>query len=321
MWGGLSTASDVDIEAIKPAAYNPRKIAKERQREPCEGIRRSGPIAPIPVNRKDSAIIAGHQRTKAARPAGTRTVPVQYVESVNLGGEIKFNQIHSATESGTARAGFDGDAGKGRSVELDNKDFTTIEDTATAVKGICGLTPRYGNVPSAVIRKGDVIPGGDYAKARKALGPKANACACDDSMHGDPLRYLGEGYGGHPYGHIERDAYVQGPARPHRSAGRDDGKRARRSAPYARHAIPYLREHASAKTAPGFGCGKGDCTGHLKKMGHGAPGVEFSDNDGRAAVGNAKQSRRGSFRCGVTSTPSTSTPRFRTARATSATET
>ena len=89
----------VSIDAIKPAAYNPRKITKEQQQELCKSIRRFGLIVPILVNRKDNVIIAGHQRTKAARLVGIKTVPVQYVESINLGDEIKFNQIHNATES------------------------------------------------------------------------------------------------------------------------------------------------------------------------------------------------------------------------------
>lgn len=106
--------SYVDIETIKPAAYNPRKITKEQQQELCKSIRRFGLIVPILVNRKDNVIIAGHQRTKATRLVGIQTVPVQYVESINLGDEIKFNQIHNATESGTVKVRFDGDAEKGK---------------------------------------------------------------------------------------------------------------------------------------------------------------------------------------------------------------
>lgn len=58
LWGGLSMVSHVDIEAIKPAACNPRKIAKEQQQELCKSIRRFGLIVPILVNRKDNVIIA-----------------------------------------------------------------------------------------------------------------------------------------------------------------------------------------------------------------------------------------------------------------------
>ena len=102
--------NNIDINSIKPAAYNPRKITDEQKQELCKSIRKFGLIVPILVNRKDNVIIAGHQRTKAARIVGIETVPVQYVDSINLGDEIKFNQIHNATESGTVKVRFDGDA-------------------------------------------------------------------------------------------------------------------------------------------------------------------------------------------------------------------
>ena len=274
--------SYVDIEAIKPAAYNPRKITKEQQQELCKSIRRFGLIVPILVNRKDNVIIAGHQRTTAARLVGIKTVPVQYVESINLGDEIKFNQIHNATESGTVKVRFDREAEHGKFIELDNKDFTTIKNTATVVKEICGLTLKYGNVLSAVICKGDVILGGDYVKACKVLDLKVNAYVCDDSMHDDLLHYFGEDYGEYSYDHIKRDTYVQGLAQLYRNVSRDDGKRAQHSTLYVRHVIPYLKEHSSASTVLDFGCGKGDYIRHLKKMGYEALGVEFFNNNGRA---------------------------------------
>lgn len=194
--------NNIDINSIKPAAYNPRKITEEQKQELCKSIRKFGLIVPILVNRKDNVIIAGHQRTKAARLVGIETVPVQYVDSINLGDEIKFNQIHNATESGTVNVRFDGKAEHEKFIELDNEDFATIENTATVVKEICGLTLKYGNVLSAVICKGDVILGGDYVKACKVLGIKVNAYICDDSMHDDLLHYLGEDYGEYSYDHI-----------------------------------------------------------------------------------------------------------------------
>jgi ParB-like chromosome segregation protein Spo0J len=57
--------TEVSIDAVKPAAYNPRKITKEQQQELCKSIRKFGLIVPILVNRKDNVIIAGHQRTKS----------------------------------------------------------------------------------------------------------------------------------------------------------------------------------------------------------------------------------------------------------------
>lgn len=106
--------TEVSIDAVKPAAYNPRKITEEQRQELCESIRRFGLIVPIPVNRKDDVIIAGHQRTEAARLAGIQAVPAQYVEGIDLGDEIKFNQIHNATESGTVKVAFGGEAEHGK---------------------------------------------------------------------------------------------------------------------------------------------------------------------------------------------------------------
>lgn len=272
--------SHVDIESIKPAAYNPRKITKEQQQELCKGIRRFGLIVPVLVNRKDNVIIAGRQRTKAARLVGIQAVPAQHVESIDLGDEIKFNQIRSAAEPGTAKARFDGDAEKGKLIDLDDEDFTAIKNTATVVKEIRGLTLKYGNALSAAICKGDVILGGDYAKAGKVLGLKANACVCDDSTHDGLLRYFGEDYGECPYDRIKRDTYVQGLAQLYRSASRDDGKRAQHSTLCTRHVVPYLKERSSASTVLDFGCGNGDCIRHLKKMGYEALGVELFDNNG-----------------------------------------
>ena len=274
--------NDIDIDSIKPAAYNPRKIAEEQKRELCKSIRKFGLIVPILVNRKDNVIIAGHQRTEAARLVGIETVPVQYVEGISLGDEIKFNQIHNATEYGTVKVRFDGDAEHGKFIELDNEGFTAIENTATVVKVICGLTLKYGNVLSAVICKGDVILGGDYVKACKVLGIKVNAYVCDDSMHDDLLHYFGEDYGEFSYDHIKRDTYVQGLAQLYRNVSRDDGKRANHSTLYVRHVIPYLKERSSASTVLDFGCGKGDYIRNLKARGYGAMGVEFFNNNGKA---------------------------------------
>lgn len=281
LWGGLSMVTEVSIDDIKPAEYNPRRISKEQQKELCDSIRKFGLVVPILVNRKDNVIIAGHQRTKAARLCGIDKVPVQFVESIDLGDEIKFNQIHNATEMGKVRVAFNGDAEHGKFVELDNNSFTTIQNTATIVKEICGLTLKYGNVLSAVICRGDVILGGDYVKACKMLGLKVNAYVCDDSMHDDLVHYFGEDYGEYSYDHIKRSTYVQGLAQLHRSVNRSDSKKAFHSMLYTKHVIPYLKEHESARTVLDFGCGKGDYIRHLKACGYDALGVEFFNNNGK----------------------------------------
>lgn len=273
--------TEVSIDDIKPAAYNPRRITKEQQKELCESIRKFGLVVPILVNRKDNVIIAGHQRTKAARLCGIDKVPVQYVESINLGDEIKFNQVHNATEIGAVRVKFNGDAVHGKFIELDNRDFTTVKNTPTIVKEICNLTLKYGNVLSAVICNGDVILGGDYVKACRMLGLKVNAYICDSSLHDDLVHYFGEDYGEYSYEHIKRATYVQGLAQLQRSVKRTDGKRALHSSLYTYQVLPYLKSHA-VDTVLDFGCGKGAYIDYLRELGYNALGVEFFNNNGTA---------------------------------------
>ena len=183
----------------RPAACSPRKAARGQQQEPCKGIRGLGPIAPIPVNRKGNVAIAGHQGATAARLVGAKAAPAQHAESIGLGDETKPNQIHGAAEPGAVKATLGGDAGKGRPIELGNEGLTAVEGTATAARGIRGLASRHGNVPSAAACKGDAVLGGDRAKARKALGLRANAHVCDDSMHDGLLHCFGEGCGERPF--------------------------------------------------------------------------------------------------------------------------
>lgn len=271
--------TEVSINDIKPAEYNPRRISKEQQKELCESIRKFGLVVPILVNRNDNVIIAGHQRTKADRLCGIDKVPVQYVESINMGDEIKFNQIHNATEMGAVRVKFNGDAVHGKFIELDNHDFTTVKNTPTIVKEICNLTLKYGNVLSAVICNGDVILGGDYVKACSMLGLKVNAYICDSSLHDDLVHYFGEDYGEYSYEHIKRATYVQGLAQLQRSVKRTDGKRALHSSLYTYQVLPYLKTHA-VDTVLDFGCGKGAYIDYLRELGYNALGVEFFNNNG-----------------------------------------
>lgn len=56
-----------DINNIRPAPYNPRKIEKEQIEELKKSFNDIGFILPVLVNSKNNVIIAGHQRTKTAK--------------------------------------------------------------------------------------------------------------------------------------------------------------------------------------------------------------------------------------------------------------
>ncbi|MDO4157398.1 MAG: ParB N-terminal domain-containing protein, partial [Oscillospiraceae bacterium] len=84
----------IQINEIKPAPYNPRKISDSQFAMLKESLTHLGFLIPVIVNQRNHIIIAGHQRTKAAKSLGITEIPAGFVDGVNDGDEIKFNQLH-----------------------------------------------------------------------------------------------------------------------------------------------------------------------------------------------------------------------------------
>lgn len=73
----------VKISELKPAAYNPRKISDKAYVDLQESLRRFNMLDPLIVNgsaERRNTIIGGHQRYRAAKELGFKTVPVVYVD-------------------------------------------------------------------------------------------------------------------------------------------------------------------------------------------------------------------------------------------------
>jgi len=71
----------VDIDALMPAPYNPRKIKDADFKRLVGSIREFGFVEPVVVNRaNDNSIVGGHQRVAAAKEAGYTQAPVIFVE-------------------------------------------------------------------------------------------------------------------------------------------------------------------------------------------------------------------------------------------------
>jgi len=69
----------VDIDTLKPALYNPRKISDAELKKLTRSIKQFGFIDPVIIN-KDNTVIGGHQRLKVADELGLKTVPVVRVD-------------------------------------------------------------------------------------------------------------------------------------------------------------------------------------------------------------------------------------------------
>ena len=73
----------VPITDLKPSTYNPRKISDKDFADLLESLRRYKMVDPLIVNglpERKNIIIGGHQRYRAAKELGYKTLPVVYIE-------------------------------------------------------------------------------------------------------------------------------------------------------------------------------------------------------------------------------------------------
>ena len=281
----------IKIDSVSPAVYNPRKITEAQIENLKMSLQTLGFAVPILVNSKNNVIIAGHQRTKAARSLGVTEVPAIKIDNVAYGDEIKFNQLHNGVD---VQRGFSCKVNTeglaiGEFIEVDITRFVINNYGVAYVKEICNILLKYGNVLSAVLCRDDVIIGANYIRACEILGMKPNCFVVENNLYDDALRYLKADYGVYSYENIKKNTYVQGLAQLSRSTQKVQGKRQNRSTLYENRVFPYLSSH-KVSTILDFGCGKGAYINELKKS-YNAIGVEFYNNNGsqiNISKGNAQ---------------------------------
>lgn len=285
----------VKIDDIQPASYNPRRISDKQFQALKESLKTIGFTVPILVNSKNNVIIAGHQRTKAARAIGMQEVMAIKIEKVSAGDEIKFNQLHNGVD---AQRGFECAADTtgfptGKFIDIDLNRFKVRKFGATYVKEICKMLLKYGNVLSCVICKGEVLIGANYIRACELLNIKPHCYIIEDVLFDTAMAYLKADYGEYCYEAIKKNTYVQGLAQMHRNLTQGELKRRNKSNLYERFAIPYLMAN-KVESILDFGCGKGAYINHLMKSYKGAVGLEFYNNNGsqiNVSMGNRQIDR------------------------------
>lgn len=86
--------SDVPIDQLNPAVYNPRKWSDKQRGDLKQSIKRFGLVDPIIVNKapkRKNIVIGGHFRLDIAKELGYETVPVVYLNIPNLKKEKELN--------------------------------------------------------------------------------------------------------------------------------------------------------------------------------------------------------------------------------------
>jgi DNA modification methylase len=127
----------VQISELRPAVYNPRKIAEKDFAQLVESIRQFTMIEPLVVNSNDDrygVIIGGHQRYEAAKILDYKTVPVVFI---NLSEELE-RQLNLRLNRNTGQ--FDMDLLKNFDIEMllkvgfDDIDLSNIWDDALSTE-------------------------------------------------------------------------------------------------------------------------------------------------------------------------------------------
>lgn len=272
------------IADLRPAPYNPRRIRPEQFENLKKSLGEIGCIMPVLVNRANHVIIAGHQRTKAMKAIGIEEAPCFFVDGINNGDEMKFNQLHNGTEIHAAQHSLCAVLASDpieQFTTLPASRFAVADSSASAVKEICALLMRYGNVLSCVVCAGKVYLGHAYVKACALLRLPVNTYIAAPEKEERIAFYFAKDYGEYCYDTIERRTYIQGLAQMHRTIEAKGDERINQSRLYTVLYLPWLANHNSKdRKILDFGCGKAVYINDLQRKGYrNAVGLEFFNHN------------------------------------------
>ena len=194
----------VKFADIKPASYNPRKITEGAFEELQGSLKTLGFILPIIVNRDNMTIVAGHQRTKAAKAVGIEEAPVYFISGVDIESEILFNQIHNGVELEPETLSVckaPREVGKFYD-NIPTSDFDIKDANASIVKDICRLIVKHGDALCAIVCGDEVVFGNNYIKAAAAIGYPVHCYFLEAGKRGIFDYYFKKDYGVFNYEHI-----------------------------------------------------------------------------------------------------------------------
>lgn len=249
----------VQIAKIKPAAYNPRKLSEQGLIDLVGSITTLGFILPIIINRDNLTIVAGHQRTTAAKAIKLTEVPAFYIRGVDLHDEILFNQIHNGIEYEPKVSGTCNESRERGFHTLPIKSFDCPDYNVIVANEICRLIIKYGDPLCAIVCEGEVVFGNNYIYACKTLNSDAHVSFINKDELGKFRYYFSRQYGVFNYEKVERQDYVQGLAQPNRAGGVD-------WSPLYRTVLPAIAKLGKEIHVLDFGCGKGAFIGKMNKV-------------------------------------------------------
>lgn len=161
--------TDYDISNLTPADYNPRKINEEGFKVLQESLKRFGIVKPVILNGKNNILTAGHQRTKASKCIGLKTVPAIIINrDIPIKDEIRFNLFHNSIETNISKTIIENaeDIPFGYSFISGDRIKPLEYKNPEVLKEISKLCIKYGEWGSVIIDElGNVIQNSEYANA------------------------------------------------------------------------------------------------------------------------------------------------------------
>lgn len=273
------------VDRLRPAAYNPRAISPDAIDALRASIRDIGFCKPIIVKDND-LIIAGHQRTKAAKAEGLSYVPA-FIVSGHMGpeDEVLFNQMHNGTDlddinievriagTGEKEGPFENCPPESVIAEFEAARGATLRAS------MASLVLKFGPWGCTVVDPdGLVIGGPHYALVCRQLGIPVRVFRLSAAGAQRAREAFARQYGEYSYGHLAKAPYIQSYAQP----SRNDRTIPMLSKQYRRWALPELQKGARLLD---FGCGKGRHVRKLQKAGFRVLGIEFFPRiEGRDAL-------------------------------------
>lgn len=264
-----------DIQKLQPAPYNPRHIDEDSLERLRESIRTLGLIKPV-IATASGVLLAGHQRTRAMTAEGFTTCPAFILGDVSIQDEIRFNQLHNASDLdlGEALLHVPPQSQLGY-VDIDPEEITgSLIARHAAKRGeILRLLAKHGSWGSIVVtQSGEVIVSKLYAMASKILGLPCKAYVVPNEQKADVFTYFGQTYGRFSYSHLPRTTWAQTLAQMKRLRAEGTGNKGGHSRTYEGLVFPRLQRDMRILD---FGAGQMDYVRKLRRDGYAIFGIEF----------------------------------------------
>ena len=277
---------ELDLAGVRPASYNPRRIDPATFAALKASIETLGFIKPIVVT-TDGLLVAGHQRTRAAKELGIDHAPAYVLNQVAEADEIRFNQLHNGCEIDVTTAPITVPGGAEPWATVNPQAISGPirgESNAAERQEMMRLMVKYGAFSGAVATTdGAVISGQQYAICCRILGIPLLVRRVSEGQADAVKASLGRQYGEYCYENLPRTTWAQSLAQMTRLEGTGQLK----SSLYEKIVLPAITK---TDRVLDFGCGKGAYVARLKRDGYDIRGLEFFQRDGHAIDVAAVQS-------------------------------